>query len=1520
MNKIKRFFLTKEARLRLENEFSYAVPNYRQTWLARLINHRRELFTKIFMILLIVVITLTYLYPRAVKAALLSLTTSANQITVDIPGRYRAVMNTNDTTDYLTFYDRDEDDASPDPTHEFIGPQIKSAGSGSIQEVTASANTTLDQTSYTQVNSMSVTPGAGSYLAIFTMQVLYNSSPGSNVLRTSIFVNSVQQTESERELGSTVSLTNAIWTTMTHAYITVGAGESVDVRYLISTTPAFTGQDRALTLYPVDPADVTEATATVDTTTSSGSYTQMDSMAIPTPGAGNYLLVFSSSVLRAADGSGPVIDVAVHVNDSISGYEHTERTYRMEGSLDQVAYPVLIAAKVSPTAGQDVEVWWRNSGDTNTITARERTLTLIKVETGELFEANSTITDTDTSSSDEIIDDMTLTPGAGDFLAIYSSTEQLPTITANKDINYSFFVNSSQVTTSERDFMMEESVDGNPVPVYLASIVSPAASQAVDVMWRGSDTTSRDNHERTFVLLKESASSDNQLRYDNSRTTTILENTSTRIRIRVDGCLDTAAGGACLTDGTDNILVREEYTFTPEGMFVTNNTNFRTNGVSLPSSLVDDGYSWLMVEADVTDAGYDDTQSIYYGNGSTESSTSTDGVAFEDSNIYTTLLGHGTGSYQSAQIGILTWLSQTGGTDDWYWDEDVSGEVDRLYTREQGTTPTGTKTMDWYFQLRPKDDLDTEAEREAYINNYRNPDTLSFTTGSSWQEVGSDEWNESEGAYTIAMSGNQATFDIDGGTYTRHSPYYKLRSWSNLKEPLTITLEDRQLRRGTHYNASLKPFTDADFYDNSATTYTQLAAGGDNNNSSEYLNDPDNDSSIIFDANDYFYLGSDDPFTGVNVDLAVVGSGASPNVTWQYCSANSDTATACDTWSSLTVTDQESGANDLTVSGSFYFTQPTWLQATVNSGPSLYYIRGALTSGSFSTNPVENTIRTDIVTLQHLENTTANSQTWKIPGFTASNPQKGSDPIAHWLMDEGNGTTVNDKAVSGGSDIASRHDLTVTNAAWEVSGSGMSSQEIYLRFDGSGDYLKRNFDPDFDFSDRSFTISGWFKHPSEIATNPDYLLAYYGTTGFKLYMKADDTFCFGIDDDATWSAQDEVCTSVDVADSTWHNFSAVKSGTSSITLYIDGNQVGTDASLLANGSLSASSIWYVGIDSDGSSNGWDGFLDNFAVYTYARTADQVKSDFLAIQSGVNFGGKTHDSLTDGLVGYWKMDDSGVDAEGETSTDSSGNGYNGTLYGDNGVGDNGTGMDCTTSGKFGTGCDYDGVDDYVTIADNDAYSLITTGQLTVSFWYKPDVLTENLYLINKRAGSNYEWDFRTGTSGAIRAFILQSDNTIYLEATSGSGVITQGNWHYIVFAANNSSPYLKLYVNGVLVAEDTTSSGSIINGTAAITIAKDGSGSTYVDGQFDEARVYNRALSPAEVSQLYNWAPGLLGYWKMDEGSANTCSGGVNDSCDSSGNGYDGAWNGNTTSTTGKFGSGVTFDGTGDYVDAGDIGL
>jgi hypothetical protein len=133
----------------------------------------------------------------------------------------------------------------------------------------------------------------------------------------------------------------------------------------------------------------------------------------------------------------------------------------------------------------------------------------------------------------------------------------------------------------------------------------------------------------------------------------------------------------------------------------------------------------------------------------------------------------------------------------------------------------------------------------------------------------------------------------------------------------------------------------------------------------------------------------------------------------------------------------------------------------------------------------------------------------------------------------------------------------------------------------------------------------------------------------------------------------------------------------------------------------------------------------------------------------------------------------------------------------------------------------------------------------------------------------------------------------------------------------------LYSNGVEVASSGSGllSGNIeefqFSGYSASLDQKLTSGDT-----LDEARIYNRALSASEILSLYNTKlvsrktvsnQGLIGYWPMEEGSGTGLG-------DFSGNKNDGTLTNMASPATaisgwgnGKFGKGLNFDGTNDYV-------
>ena len=281
-----------------------------------------------------------------------------------------------------------------------------------------------------------------------------------------------------------------------------------------------------------------------------------------------------------------------------------------------------------------------------------------------------------------------------------------------------------------------------------------------------------------------------------------------------------------------------------------------------------------------------------------------------------------------------------------------------------------------------------------------------------------------------------------------------------------------------------------------------------------------------------------------------------------------------------------------------------------------------------------------------------------------------------------------------------------------------------------------------------------------------------------------------------------------------------------------------------------------------SSNYGQLFMDEFQLYSTELSANQVQSLYNARGgnlTNLRMGDYDQKVLSDGLVGYWKMDDTRVDSEGEFISDSSGYNNGATLFGDNGSEDNGSGMDCTVSGKFGNSCNFDGTDDWMDVRDRDYYSANYTNMLTVSAWVNLDSNTTAYQLISKGAVNEYEWSLFTNSSGAFYSTIFNANGNTYLQAGTSDSFFSADTDYFLTMTVDTSEEILSIYVNGNLIAQDTTASGSYTNNGAALAFGRriDETGPT--DGSIDEVRIYNRTLSPAEVKQLYEWAPGPVGW-------------------------------------------------------------
>jgi hypothetical protein len=179
-----------------------------------------------------------------------------------------------------------------------------------------------------------------------------------------------------------------------------------------------------------------------------------------------------------------------------------------------------------------------------------------------------------------------------------------------------------------------------------------------------------------------------------------------------------------------------------------------------------------------------------------------------------------------------------------------------------------------------------------------------------------------------------------------------------------------------------------------------------------------------------------------------------------------------------------------------------------------------------------------------------------------------------------------------------------------------------------------------------------------------------------------------------------------------------------------------------------------------------------------------------------------------------------------ATDHSGNANHGTENG---------GMGYTTDrfGNSGSAASFDGDDDEVTV---DLAS--PTSSLTFSAWinYKETALNDFHSILEFGDDSPF--------------FGISGGQLMLFNAVQDDQQITLNSWIHV--AATSTSGAAELYINGVNVASGTDT--PVLTGTSL----KIGgaNGDVYFEGDLDEIRIYNRALSAAEMTDLYNAENGL----------------------------------------------------------------
>lgn len=179
--------------------------------------------------------------------------------------------------------------------------------------------------------------------------------------------------------------------------------------------------------------------------------------------------------------------------------------------------------------------------------------------------------------------------------------------------------------------------------------------------------------------------------------------------------------------------------------------------------------------------------------------------------------------------------------------------------------------------------------------------------------------------------------------------------------------------------------------------------------------------------------------------------------------------------------------------------------------------------------------------------------------------------------------------------------------------------------------------------------------------------------------------------------------------------------------------------------------------------------------------------------------------------------------------------------------------------------FDGVNDYISIPDNDATDFSLDEDYTISLWIdaaatQTDVSASNNYILRKwdgQLGHSYPFGFsllnQTHPANPNEFFIETYDGPDCGNVKSGySGIITyDGFKHYVLV---KTSDRLIQYLDGVKISEVSHTLTCATSNAVPITIGTGALLIRFFKGKIDDLRFYNAALDQSRVTELYEEEP------------------------------------------------------------------
>ena len=386
-------------------------------------------------------------------------------------------------------------------------------------------------------------------------------------------------------------------------------------------------------------------------------------------------------------------------------------------------------------------------------------------------------------------------------------------------------------------------------------------------------------------------------------------------------------------------------------------------------------------------------------------------------------------------------------------------------------------------------------------------------------------------------------------------------------------------------------------------------------------------------------------------------------------------------------------------------------------------------------------------------------------------------------------------------------------------------------FDGSDDYVNLTTATTLGINNvsTSFTISTWFK----VAVAGEYYLLdnYNGSTQdisfridsgkFEVYLMA-----------SAGGGFNAVQFGGGYSNGIWTNFTLIWNGSDTIIAYANGINIGSSTKFGMTGNFDSGTAFQIGARPSASSY-FPGNISIVQIYNRALSPQEIIQNFESQRVYYGVTGIT----TNGLVlNLDAANNASYNGSGTTWVDISGSEFDGTLI---------NGPTYSNSGTSSS-ISFDGTDDYARVSD-----INTASEISIEGWvYANSVGSFNAIASQFKADTLAESSWVLETVGSDIRLYITNNSLLSFASTSFSTLV----WTYIVGTFNGTT--IKIYKNSVLGDITGTIAGlndSNLNINIGALYSQNGSegGTGLWNGKIANVKIYNRALSQAEVLNNYN---------------------------------------------------------------------